>query len=237
MLLIKTKEGSSVKGKRKGFISTKKWKEERCLRCSIERTYEQLEAMKTVDGASLCSFWDDLDKTTDSFKGFNLEKRVEGKEMFELDRAELLSSTLVYLNARFNPLLQNPVLMWMEGSVEHRRWPAADHPTPGALMDWGNEDLRSLAKHFSGLEAMQHFDVNEAIFEYNRAKIELPGEPFFILSYRQFGSTSRHTTIMCMDIPFFSFSFDPRYLFSQILRLASVGFRSTTGFTQANGRT
>ena len=186
MLLIKTKEESSVKGKRKGCSSTKKWKEERCLRCSIERTYEQLEAMKTVDGASLCSFWDDLDKTTDSFKGFNLEKRVEGKEMFELDRAELLSSTLVYLNARFNPLLQNPVLMWMEGSVEHRRWPAADHPTPGALMDWGNEDLRSLAKHFSGLEAMQHFDVNEAIFEYNRAKIELPGEPFFILSYRQF---------------------------------------------------
>ena len=52
------------------------------LRCSIERTYEQLEAMKTVDGASLCSFWDDLDKTTDSFKGFNLEKRVEGEEMF-----------------------------------------------------------------------------------------------------------------------------------------------------------
>ena len=142
--------------------------------------------MKTVDGASLCSFWDDLDKTTDSFKGFNLEKRVEGEEMFELDRAELLSSTLVYLNARFKPLLKNPVLMWIEGSVEHRRWPAADHPTPGALMDWGNEDLRSLAKHFSGLEAMQHFDVNEAIFEYKRAKIELLGEPFFILSYRQF---------------------------------------------------
>ena len=75
--------------------------------------------MKTVDGASLCSFWDDLDKTTDSFKGFNLEIRVEGKEMFELDRAELLSSTLVYLNARFNLLLKKTVFMWMEGSVEH----------------------------------------------------------------------------------------------------------------------
>ena len=93
--------------------------------------------------------------------------------MFQLDRVELISSTLVYLNARYNPLLKNPVLIWMEGSVEHRRWPAADHPTPGALKDWGNEDLRSLAKHFSGLKVMQQFDVEKAIYEFKWAKIEL----------------------------------------------------------------
>ena len=63
--------------------------------------------MKTVDGAYLCSFWDDLDEATDSFKGFNLKVCVEGEEMFQLDRAELLSSTLVYLNTRFNQLLKN----------------------------------------------------------------------------------------------------------------------------------
>jgi hypothetical protein len=36
--------------------------------------------------------------------GFNLEKREEGEAQFELDRAEILTSTLHFMKGRFDPL-------------------------------------------------------------------------------------------------------------------------------------
>jgi hypothetical protein len=48
------------------------------------------------------------------FHGFNHEERVEGEEQFELGRAEILASTLYFMKGRFDPLLKNPILTWMQ---------------------------------------------------------------------------------------------------------------------------
>ena len=56
----------------------------------------QLEEMKTVNGKSLAKFYDDFNEETEEFEKFNLGNRVEGQEMFELDRRDLLESVVLY---------------------------------------------------------------------------------------------------------------------------------------------
>jgi hypothetical protein len=42
--------------------------------------------------------------------GFNLEKREECEAQLELDRAEILTSTLRFMKGRFDPLFTHPIL-------------------------------------------------------------------------------------------------------------------------------
>jgi hypothetical protein len=42
--------------------------------------------------------------------GFNLEEREEGEAQFELDRTEILTSTLNFMKRRFDPLFTHPIL-------------------------------------------------------------------------------------------------------------------------------
>jgi hypothetical protein len=42
--------------------------------------------------------------------GFDLEERVEGEAQFELDRAEILTSTWYFMKRRFDPLFTHPIL-------------------------------------------------------------------------------------------------------------------------------
>jgi hypothetical protein len=37
--------------------------------------------------------------------GFNIEERQEGEAQFELDRAEILTSTLYFMKGRVDPLI------------------------------------------------------------------------------------------------------------------------------------
>jgi len=67
--------------------------------------------------------------------GFNLEEREEGEAQFELDGAEILTSTFFCMKGRFDPLLTHPILTWMRDSLEHRLWP----PTGSAALEsWGH---------------------------------------------------------------------------------------------------
>jgi hypothetical protein len=59
------------------------------------------------------------------FHGYNLEEREEGETQFELDRAEILISTLYFIKGHFDPLLKHLILTWKRDSFvfEHRLWP------------------------------------------------------------------------------------------------------------------
>ena len=78
--------------------------------------------MKVKRGIALKSFYKDIGDD-DIFHGFNLEERGEGEAQFELDGAEILTSTIFFMKERFDPLLTHPILTWMRDSLEHRLWP------------------------------------------------------------------------------------------------------------------
>ena len=107
------------------------------LEQGLNRTLEQLEEMKTVNGKSLAKFYQDFDQDTEEFEGFNLEDREKGQDMFDLDRRDLLESVVVYIHGRFDSLLANPVLLMLRNSLEHRRWP------PKAMPPWTTGETRS----------------------------------------------------------------------------------------------
>ena len=153
------------------------------LEQGLNRTLEQLEEMKTVNGKSLAKFYQDFDQDTEEFEGFNLEDREKGQDMFDLDRRDLLESVVLYIHGRFDSLLANPVLLMLRNSLEHRRWPPKGD---AALDDWGNEELAAFANHYSGLESLRDFDIKEALHQWRRLKQEISGEPFFSLSYKKF---------------------------------------------------
>ena len=89
--------------------------------------------------------------------GFNLEERKVGEAQFELDRAEVLTSTLHFMKGRTDQLLTQPILTWMRDSFEHRLfWP----PTGSAVLEsWGIDALMRFRNHFSELQCMKDFDV------------------------------------------------------------------------------
>jgi len=133
------------------------------LQIGLERTYDELELMKTIDGASLKDFYSKFDELTDTYMGHNMEDHELGQDLFERDRQELLDSTIIFMKGRFDSLLSHDVLRWMRDSLEHRRWPSKDDP---ALTDWGTDSLAQFAKHYSGLTLMKDFDIAEAQHEF-----------------------------------------------------------------------
>jgi len=138
--------------------------------------------------------------------GFNLEGREEGHALFLEDRKELIDCTLLYMKARFDPLLEHPVLEWIEDSLEHRLWPAPDDLR---FTTWGDDALRALARHFAGLTSMRDFDLKEALHQWSRLKKQLHSAPFFGLSFKGFWEhTSRH--------------YDNPLDFSEVLKLARI---------------
>jgi hypothetical protein len=149
---------------------------------AISETYVQLELMKIVDGRCLASFYDKFDVDKEEFDGFNLEDQTDGKEMFDQDRADLIDSVLLYMHGRFDPLLNHPILLLMRNSFEHRLWP----PEGAARDNWGVEELKAFASHFSGLACLRGFNVEEALHQWGRMKRELSGEPFFTKPYKAF---------------------------------------------------
>ena len=71
----------------------------------------------------------------------------------------------------------------MRDSVEHRRWP----PSGTTELDsWGVGAVKEICNHFSGIECMAGFDVEEALHQWSRLKLELSGQPFFVLPFRKF---------------------------------------------------
>ena len=71
----------------------------------------------------------------------------------------------------------------MRDSVEHRRWP----PLGTTELDsWGVGAVKEICNHFSGIECMAGFDVEEALHQWSRLKRELSGQPFFVLPFRKF---------------------------------------------------
>lgn len=84
----------------------------------------------------------------------------------------------------------NPVLQWICDSFEHRRWNIGN---PHFFDTWGVEAIKSLANHFTALESMGSFNIDEALHQWRRLKLELHGEPFFSLSFKLFWEhVSRH---------------------------------------------
>ena len=127
-------------------------------------------------------FYSLLDNETDTFKGFNMEGREAGHDLFERDRFELLESMLIFMRGRFDYLLSHEVFRWMRDSFEHRRWPSCQDEA--ALAAWGTAALAQFAYHFSGLTLMADFNLDEAQHEYMLLKKELRNEPCFLLPSR-----------------------------------------------------
>ena len=70
-------------------------------------------------------------------------------------------------------------------SVEHRRWP----PLGTTELDsWGVDAIEEICNHFSEIECMAGFDVEEALHQWSRLKRELSGQPFFVLPFRNLGA-------------------------------------------------
>ena len=59
---------------------------------------------------------------------------------------------------------------------EHKRWPIHNAE---ALDAYGNGSIGTLALHFSSLEMMSSFDLNEAKHQWRRVKRETAVLPFF----------------------------------------------------------
>ena len=148
----------------------------------IVHVYGLIEEMKVKRGIALESFYTDIGDG-DIFHGFNLEEREEGEAQFELDGAEILTSTFFCMKGRFDPLLTHPILTWMRDSLEHRLWP----PTGSAALEsWGIEALKGFCNHFSELQCMKDFGIVEALYQWSRLKQDLSGKPFFVLPFRKF---------------------------------------------------
>ena len=124
------------------------------------------------------------------FEGFNLEGRDDGYLLFMEDRKELIECTLLYMKARFDPLLQHPILKYYEASFEHRLWPPRDDPR---FESWGDDAIRALALHYASLTSMRDFDLKEALHQWSCLKKQLHSAPFFGLPFKQFWEhVSRH---------------------------------------------
>ena len=117
--------------------------------------------------------------------------------MFLLDRSELLDATVAYLKGRFDPLLSSDVLTWMSDSFEHRRWP----PKGSAdLEDWGVDALTEFSSHYSNIQCMEGFNLEEALHQWGSMKRRLRDEPFFKLPYKQFYEHVCTTTLLLISV-------------------------------------
>lgn len=87
------------------------------------------------------------------------------------------------LEARFGGFVNHPVFTSIANSLEHRNWPIHDN---AHLDEHGIEEIRFLAEHFSYLEPMSSFDLEEALFEWKRLKFETRQSPFFSMGFTQF---------------------------------------------------
>jgi len=118
----------------------------------ITLVYGLIQQMKMKRGIELESFFKDIGDG-DIFYGLGLEKRKEGEAQYELDRAEILASTLYFMKGNFDPLLKLPFWTWMRDSFEHRPW----LPTGSAeLESWGVEALKGFKTTFEEFRC-QHF--------------------------------------------------------------------------------
>ena len=61
-------------------------------------------------------------------------------------------------------------------AFEHKLWPIHDD---AALDAFGNNDIRLLAKHFSGRDCMNNFNLDEALRQWRSLKRETRRLPFF----------------------------------------------------------
>jgi len=84
--------------------------------------------------------------------------------------------------ARFGSLVNHPVFRAAANSLEHRQWPVHND---ALLAQHGVESIRLLATHFSYLESMQSFNLEEALFEWGRLKFETRDSAFFSMVKRR----------------------------------------------------
>ena len=54
------------------------------------------------------------------------------------------------------------------------------------LDSWGVDAIEEICNHFSEIECMVGFDVEEALHQRSRLKRELSEQPFFVLPSRKF---------------------------------------------------
>jgi hypothetical protein len=145
------------------------------IRRSVDRVYVGLERMKHENGGSLRSFYENYNDETETFMDLNMENVEDGKAAFESDRPLLLNSVITFVKAKFDVVLDHPVLRAAQ-AFEQKLWPIHDDD---ALDAFGNNDIRLLAKHFSGLDCMYNFNLDEAMRQWRSLKRETRRLPFF----------------------------------------------------------
>jgi hypothetical protein len=163
------------------------------IRRSVDRVYVGLERMKHENGGSLRSFYENYDDETETFMDLNMENVEDGKAAFESDRPLLLNSVITFVKAKFDVVLDHPVLRAAQ-AFEQKLWPMHDDE---ALDAFGNNDIRLLAKHFSGLDCMYNFNLDEAMIQWRSLKRETRRLPYFLeaVTTFNFGNISLLTTI------------------------------------------
>ena len=84
------------------------------------------------------------------------------------------------MEARFEPLRTNPIMIALSGSFEHRQWPIHNDE---ALEIYGDTEFMVLAGHFSSLSCMASFDLSEAKVQWRRVMFETRNAPFFSMKF------------------------------------------------------
>ena len=151
----------------------------------------QLDGLKTIDGKFLKAFASDYNVDTDVINRVELKDCVAGETTFARIRSELCNELSQQMHARFDPLLDDPVLRAAR-AFDQSLWP---HDI-ASLLEYGQSDIKFLTEHFSDVLKTLNVDTDKSETDWARLKVHISEAPTLMsmpyqeLYYRLFDSES-----------------------------------------------